>query len=94
MNWIIGLFALIVLAWGMWLVFAWAVAKQHGVEALKAAPPIAKAFPVSEWVAGLKAIGPWVMELFGENSQIPPPPQAPGEPAPALPTVPPGEASP
>jgi hypothetical protein len=79
LNWIVALVLVPVLAWGMWLFFVWAITRQHGVEALKAAPPIAKAFPVTQWVSGLKAIGPWVTSLLKPDPPSPPP-------------VPPGEA--
>jgi len=57
----------------MWLLFCYAIAKAHGVEALKAAPLIAKAFPVSQWIVGLRSIGPWVMDLLRRNNERPPP---------------------
>jgi hypothetical protein len=86
-----GLIALIVAlpvaAWGMWLAFCYAIARRHGVEALKAAPPIAKAFPVSAWVASLRHVGPWIADLLGRNQPpaLPPaqqPPHPPGGPPP------------
>jgi hypothetical protein len=76
MSWVLFIFLLPVIAWGMWLLFCYAIAKMYGVEALKAAPPIAKAFPVSAWVASLRHIGPWLMEVTGRN-QHPPPPSGP-----------------
>lgn len=56
-----------VAAWGMWLLFAWSLAKMHGIDGLKAAPPIAKAFPVTAWVSSLRHIGPWLAEVFGKK---------------------------
>jgi hypothetical protein len=77
-HWIVALLLVPVLAWGMWLYFCYKITDRHGIEALKAAPPIAKAFPVTEWIAGLRAVGPWVLELLGRGQ--PPavtPPQNP-----------------
>jgi hypothetical protein len=66
-HWVVAFLLLLVLAWRMWLLFRDAIAKEHGVEALTAAPPTAQDFPVTAWVSGLRAIGPWVMELLGRG---------------------------
>jgi hypothetical protein len=71
-----------VAAWGMWLWFCYGIARRHGVEALKAAPPIARAFPVSAWVASLRHVGPWIVDLIGRQSTLPPGPPPPGGPPP------------
>jgi hypothetical protein len=56
-----------VIAWGMWLAFCRSIAKMHGVEALKAAPPIARAFPVSQWVGSLQHLGRWFAAILGRG---------------------------
>ena len=53
-----------IVAWGMWLAFCRSIAKMHGVEGLKAAPPIARAFPVMQWVASLRHVGHWLAALL------------------------------
>lgn len=82
MPWIVLLVFVPVIAWGMWLTFCRSIAKMHGVEGLKATPPIAKAFPVTQWVASLRHVGTWLTELLGSsNQQLPPPPPPPQRPA-------------
>jgi hypothetical protein len=58
--WLVLLALIPVVAWGMWLAFCRSITKMHGVEALKAAPPIARAFPVTQWVASLRHVGRWL----------------------------------
>ena len=52
--WLVLLLLIPVIAWGMWLVFCRSITKMHGVEALKAAPLIARAFPVTQWVGSIR----------------------------------------
>lgn len=62
--WLVLVLLIPVVAWGMWLVFCRSIAKMHGVEALKAAPPIARAFPVTQWVGSLRHVGQWIAGLL------------------------------
>jgi hypothetical protein len=49
---------------GMRLAFCRSIARMHGVEALKAAPPIARAFPVTQWMGSLRHLGRWLAEFI------------------------------
>jgi len=70
--WILLLACLPVVAWGMWLLFCYAIARLHGVDGLKATPPIAKAFPVASWVGAIRVAGQWIKEFLGPGSSQPP----------------------
>jgi hypothetical protein len=62
-------------AWGMWLLFCYAIVRRHGLEALKAVSSVAKAFPVTAWVTALRGAIPMVQQLLGrgEKRSRPPP---------------------
>jgi hypothetical protein len=62
--WLVLLLLIPVVAWGMWLVFCRSITKMHGVEALKAAPPIARAFPVTHWVGSIRHVGQRIAGLL------------------------------
>jgi hypothetical protein len=61
-----------VVAWGMWLAFCWLVAKKLGVEGLKATPPVAKSFPVHQWMEFLRQLGRWIAGLIEKSGTGPP----------------------
>ena len=62
-----------IVAWGMWLVFCYAVGRTHGVEGLKTALGAAKSFPVAAWVGILKAAAPLIRQLPAPDSTPPHP---------------------
>ena len=57
---LLGLALLVVVAWGMWLAFCRSITKSHGIDALKAAPPIARAFPVNQWFEPVRLVSRWL----------------------------------
>jgi len=67
--WIALIAAMPIAAWGMWLLFCYGLARMHGIEALKAAPSVAKAFPIAAWVSSLRYVGPWVVQVFGRSDE-------------------------
>jgi hypothetical protein len=74
--WVAVITAMPIAAWGMWLLFCYALVRRHGLEALKAVPSVAKAFPVTAWVSALRGIGPLIQNVLGRGerrSRLPPP---------------------
>jgi hypothetical protein len=67
--WIVIIFFGPIVAWGMWLGFCAVIAKMLGIDGLKATPPIAKAFPVTQWVNALRHIVPWLTGILGRTSR-------------------------
>jgi len=54
LNWItvaaaVALPAVVLIAWTLWLLFNYMIAKRHGLDGLKATPPIARAFRPRDW---------------------------------------------
>jgi hypothetical protein len=50
MPWVALLIVTPLAAWGMWLLFCYAIARRYGLAALWMAAPVAKAFPLSSWI--------------------------------------------
>lgn len=48
---VMGLPVIVLIAWIMWLAFAALMAKWHGIDGLKAAPKIGRAFRPVEWAS-------------------------------------------
>jgi hypothetical protein len=54
MTWTLAVLAValpvvVLAAWALWLLFNYLIAKHHGIEGLKATPPIATAFRPGDW---------------------------------------------
>ena len=43
------------IAWVAWLIFNYRIAREHGVDGLRAAPDVSKAFNLHEWIAAAPA---------------------------------------